>query len=1177
MKSKIAKILGVVLTAVMLVGVIPFASITAGTQEWTESSDWEKMSLPSIENLVLAPTLLKAGPMAQAKDGKIYAYAEFGIPPVGEEDKYPPVGPSIIMSDDRGATWKVLDGLLPGYDTSVNPPVRNTLNKALTATPAIPPSTPAVCIPVVEIVCSTKDAGTIFITTGVTTYWSVNGGVNWTPIASVPAGAEILSMDVGVFDGKHYVMVGVNSATAGSTLDGGVYYWKEGENQTFVAYGSDTTSTGSFGKYNVYAVKVAPTFGTDRAVFAIGVNPTAVAPVPVALLRASVDGSPWGGNSLEVWFHDVNLAESTPTNAPVAWKIDAANINDADIAFPSDFDVTALSKANLLFCVATKDSSPYDATTNNTGVFRVIGAGSYVERFTAGSGNSQNGVPNSNKWCNISMSGSWTGTNRSVMVGGRDGRVIKCDNMNSLSLTVSGRPTFSTMNVPNVVNTEIAWVLLDINYGTPDVSGSLTSYVLNAGVNSGRWGGFSVATNTTTYLQRSLIDDELNWVIDFVIAANGDVFMITSDWDPINSVIQTHNSLWRFVGGAWERLNVYMASGPGASLYLYDRLALSPDYVSDKTIFMWYKGTALTSGTDPVGSDGNAILSRSVNNGFTFSNFGTVATGIQPSGYLAGVTGVGALSAVLPLDGNNVLIGGGATTGRSVVLWSNSGNSYTQTLTTLGTGTFVMDIKAASNGDLFAAGYEGSKVVVYKSTNGGKAWKILSDTITVTTLDNVVVAPADDYKTSGNIFVGVIATVSGSSTSRIWRYTDVKAKDVSDGKFIGLNSNGWVRDMIATPGVGSDYEGNGMIYAFGQYTYRIKGAWSYSEAIDPDNSQFDLLSQVNSKYGRILALPNVAGDVVLYVTNGGEIWSYTDTLNRAGTGLKFDGSIYNKTSKKSTASFSWNAMKNADSYTIVIADSDLGPYVKKSDWSTANAQAFSKMIDWGTGITGTSYTFTGLDFDTKYYVYVYVDEPVTSFAFAGVRSLTTAPANVIGNTYLQGSTTPDFQSVPVNGGFALGWDFNLPESWSASTISFRVQVYTNAAYTGTPIFNQVRTASASDQNVLAQFDYAMAYNTNYYWRVSVENGDGQYSWTNNSFRTEVKPADPITPITTTTVPPDVTVIMPTGPDASYPPIIVTVPKADPGPTPVYIWVIVGIGAILTLAVIVLIIRTRRVV
>jgi hypothetical protein len=64
----------------------------------------------------------------------------------------------------------------------------------------------------------------------------------------------------------------------------------------------------------------------------------------------------------------------------------------------------------------------------------------------------------------------------------------------------------------------------------------------------------------------------------------------------------------------------------------------------------------------------------------------------------------------------------------------------------------------------------------------------------------------------------------------------------------------------------------------------------------------------------------------------------------------------------------------------------------------------------------------------------------------------------------------------------------------------------------------------------------------------------------------------------TVVPPDVTVDVPPVVTVTQqaPPTLVLPDEPDPG-TPVYIWVIVAIGAILTIAVIVLIIRTRRVV
>ena len=62
----------------------------------------------------------------------------------------------------------------------------------------------------------------------------------------------------------------------------------------------------------------------------------------------------------------------------------------------------------------------------------------------------------------------------------------------------------------------------------------------------------------------------------------------------------------------------------------------------------------------------------------------------------------------------------------------------------------------------------------------------------------------------------------------------------------------------------------------------------------------------------------------------------------------------------------------------------------------------------------------------------------------------------------------------------------------------------------------------------------------------------------------------IPPAITVDVPPVVTVTQ-----AAVPTL--TLPVAEDPGTPAYIWVIVGIGALLTIAVIVLIIRTRRVV
>jgi hypothetical protein len=144
----------------------------------------------------------------------------------------------------------------------------------------------------------------------------------------------------------------------------------------------------------------------------------------------------------------------------------------------------------------------------------------------------------------------------------------------------------------------------------------------------------------------------------------------------------------------------------------------------------------------------------------------------------------------------------------------------------------------------------------------------------------------------------------------------------------------------------------------------------------------------------------------------------------------------------------------------------------------------------------------------------------------------------------------------------------------------------------------------------------LAYDTNHYWRVRAISGTGTMSaWcTIQNFHTrteEIPPPDidiTLDPpdvditvtvdlpqptvivdvdipdvdviVTVTVEPPSITLDVPdivTVTEAGPVTHIIPLPVEDDPPTPVYIWVIVGIGAILTIAVIVLIIRTRRVV
>jgi hypothetical protein len=97
---------------------------------------------------------------------------------------------------------------------------------------------------------------------------------------------------------------------------------------------------------------------------------------------------------------------------------------------------------------------------------------------------------------------------------------------------------------------------------------------------------------------------------------------------------------------------------------------------------------------------------------------------------------------------------------------------------------------------------------------------------------------------------------------------------------------------------------------------------------------------------------------------------------------------------------------------------------------------------------------------------------------------------------------------------------------------------------------------------------ALAYDTAYYWRVQGFTATTTTDWSAGvGFRTMAKPAAPAPPVT---VPP-----------APTPTITVTVPPAQvtvPAPiAPTWIYAIIIVGAVLVIAVVVLIVRTRRVV
>ena len=121
--------------------------------------------------------------------------------------------------------------------------------------------------------------------------------------------------------------------------------------------------------------------------------------------------------------------------------------------------------------------------------------------------------------------------------------------------------------------------------------------------------------------------------------------------------------------------------------------------------------------------------------------------------------------------------------------------------------------------------------------------------------------------------------------------------------------------------------------------------------------------------------------------------------------------------------------------------------------------------------------------------------------------------------------------------------------------NYEVQIATDTAFE-----SLVASAEVSINSWVS--DTTLAYSTGYYWRVRALKDDLVLSgWRVMSFTTMPK-AVVTPPVTITPAPP-------------APEITITVPPTPLAPTPMWVWAIIGIGGALVIAVIILIVRTRR--
>ncbi|WP_059280173.1 WD40/YVTN/BNR-like repeat-containing protein [Dehalococcoides mccartyi] len=484
------------------------------------------------------------------------------------------------------------------------------------------------------------------------------------------------------------------------------------------------------------------------------------------------------------------------------------------------------------------------------------------------------------------------------------------------------------------------------------------------------------------------------------------------------------------------------------------------------------------------------------------------------------VDGAALISSWFVSNANTILVGG------ANVVYQTSTNGVLWFARPCAVG-IVTSFAVSTDGSVLVA--TGSLGKVSKSIDGGVTWSTPSaaaPTVSATSLVTFQNGSNSVVYLTGNS--GDAFKYDFAATTPAW----VQIDNVVTGDY-AFDSSSYA-DVDEGVGIFSG------IASGGNVLYVLDGSW--------DN--LIRITNVGTNYtAGIIAAPATAGTAtkligiaapganMLYGIFDDELYVYTDKMAVPVANVKL-------TSTVDSVKVTWDALV-VDNTAVTVKY-----FVVVTAEATAYKVAYTVPViatelNQKNGITTLSATFKDgvsgfvIDTDTVYQVSVWAVSPVMSFV--GTASVSTQPERLTYTVNLK--PTNGAINIPIKPVFA--WD-------SVSTaVSYDLILSTD------PTFADATKVLATKNLTTNYWEYdgTLTNSTSYYWKVRVNTANSTSEWF---------------PAVFTTVKADAAVVEVTNPPA----ITLTVPQAE---TPVYIWLIVAVGAILTLAVIVLIVRTRRVV
>jgi hypothetical protein len=655
--------------------------------------------------------------------------------------------------------------------------------------------------------------------------------------------------------------------------------------------------------------------------------------------------------------------------------------------------------------------------------------------------------------------------------------------------------------------------------------------------------------------------------------------------------------------GAWDRINSW-------SLYS-GTTDLGTGLIGGTFNPVAFSMIATTPAKDAVfiSNNNTNMLYRSLDQGQTWMQWGQQVP-----------TTNGTINCWLVINPSTVLIGitpNGPTTGGTIYTTTN-GAVWMQRQAFANTTVTVTSIALAPNGDYLAAGVDSlTDINIASSSNAGVTWSGKDEGSTVRASAAITgkayIMPAADYSTSKIVYFCGDGT--NPVNNGIWFSTISGTANRAD------NSATWVQQganpttglITAAGGPGFTAEGTGMAYATTSAgVIRVKGRVATSGV----TAAAELIpNPTGATLTGLYASTTAVGNTTLYAlgATNNNIYYYTDTLNGAVSGVAVPAATISTSfaTGLSSATVQWTVVPNATAYLVFVDSAQLWTNIYDAIYGNFTGVAGVVLQPTGTATTA-SVTFTNLLAPaTTYNVSVWAIKYSGTTALSAANTASTA-LNLAWTTdigLLKGSTgslilstfggTGTFTTplqvplTPTNLVPALGStispvnpNFDWMTVVGATSYTLQITTATDPGF-ATPLYTNSAVPIVSGPTASFTYIGTLANNSSYIWRVEA-NGSLTSTWVYGNFYTTLAVVPPVT-VTQAATPPTPTIIITMPPSVTItqaapvptPTLVVTQPVytlvQPTSTTPTYIWVIVAVGAVLTLAVIVLIIRTRRVV